>query len=203
MAVGVLALQGGFAAHLDALARIGEKAVEVRHPDALESLDGLVLPGGESTTLLKLMDRDPAWWQALPAFVARGGALFGTCAGVILLAREVAAPAQRSLGLLDVTVSRNAYGRQLASCEVMGQGPDGTPLEMVFIRAPRIDRLGPEVTVLMRHQADPVLVRQGRILAATFHPELGPDGRIHALFAELVRAAARERVAPELAAAAG
>ncbi len=180
--VGVLALQGGFDAHVRALARLGVEAPEIRHPHQLDALDGLVLPGGESTTLLKLMEHEPRWWHALPAFHQRRGVLFGTCAGVILLARKVSHPEQRSLGLLDVDVDRNAYGRQLVSCEVPGSWTDGRSLEMVFIRAPRITRTGDGLEVLARHEGDPVLVRQGTVLAATFHPELTADGGVHELF---------------------
>jgi 5'-phosphate synthase pdxT subunit len=180
--VGVLALQGGFDAHVRMLARLGVEASEVRHPHQLDPLDGLILPGGESTTLLKLMGHDPTWWQALPAFHRRGGAMFGTCAGVILLAREVHHPRQRSLALLDVEVDRNAYGRQLVSCEVTGSWSDGRALEMVFIRAPRITRLGAGLEILARHEGDPVLVREANVLAATFHPELTADPCVHQMF---------------------
>lgn len=191
--VGVLALQGGFDAHVRALARLGIEAPEVRHPYQLDALDGLILPGGESTTLLKLMEHTPAWWRALPAYHQRGGVLFGTCAGVILLARKVSRPGQRSLGLLDVDVDRNAYGRQLESCEVTGSWQDGRALEMVFIRAPRIARLGDGLEVLSRHEGDPVLVRAGNVLAATFHPELTADVGVHELFVTLAVRAARDQ----------
>lgn len=194
--VGVLALQGGFAAHAAMLARLGVDAREVRHPHQLEGLDGLAMPGGESTTLLKLMTAELAWWQALPAFHHAGGTLLATCAGLILLARGVDNPKQRSLGLLDVDVDRNAYGRQLASCEVAGRWPDGRRLEMIFIRAPRITRTGAAVEVLMSHGEDPVLVRQGGILAASFHPELGEDAAVHRLFVDMTQAAQARRGAP-------
>jgi len=186
--VGVLALQGDFEAHARALRDCGADPVEVRAPAALEGCAALVLPGGESTTLLKLL-ASSGLDRAIPAFHARGGALLGTCAGAILLAKEVKGPAQPSLGLLDATVTRNHYGRQVDSFEaeapLAGGGP---PLPLVFIRAPAFARLGPGVEVLAQHGGLPVLVREGRILAATFHPELTGDGRVHRL---LLDAAAR------------
>ncbi|RMH19557.1 MAG: pyridoxal 5'-phosphate synthase glutaminase subunit PdxT [Acidobacteria bacterium] len=181
-AVGTLALQGDFAAHRKRLAALGASAPEVRWPQQLEELDGLVIPGGESTTLLHLMDREPGWWPAVEAFHRRGGGIFGTCAGLILLARRVRHPEQRSLGLLDVDVDRNAYGRQVDSSEGFGRWADGRPLEMVFIRAPRITRVGDGVDVLAWHGDDPVLVAQGNLLAASFHPELTTDDSVHRLF---------------------
>lgn len=184
--IGVLALQGDFEAHAAVLERLGVAAREVRRPRELGALDGLVLPGGESTTLLNLMDDEP-WFEALRGFAGRGGALLATCAGVILLAREVA-PAQPSLGLLDAAVRRNAYGRQIDSfeSELDVTGYDG-PLRAVFIRAPRFEALGPEVEVLARLGGEPVLIRQGRILAGTFHPELTGDSRLHRHFVGLAR----------------
>jgi 5'-phosphate synthase pdxT subunit len=179
-ACGVLALQGGFAAHAAALADCGVAAREVRTPAGLEGLDLLVLPGGESTTLLKLL-ASSGLDTALPGFHRRGGALFATCAGAILLAREVTGPAQPSLDLLDASVARNHYGRQVDSFEDEAPLGDGPPLPLVFIRAPAITRIGPGVEVLARHGGLPVLVRDGRILAATFHPELTPDRRVHRL----------------------
>lgn len=193
--IGVLALQGGFAAHRAMLARLGVDAEEVRHPEVLERLDGLIIPGGESTTLLKLMDLEPRWWPALEAFHRRGGSLFGTCAGLIMLAKAVTGPAQRSLGYLDVDVERNAYGRQVDSSEGIGAWEDGRPLEMVYIRAPRITRLGEGIEVLARRHAapdttgDPVLVEHRNILAASFHPELTDDPAVHRHFVGRVRAA--------------
>jgi 5'-phosphate synthase pdxT subunit len=183
--IGVLALQGDFDAHGRALERAGAEAVEVRRVAHLAGLVGLVLPGGESTTLLHLM-RDEPWFESLRAFHGRGGALFGTCAGTILLAREVVSPAQPSLGLLDATIERNAYGRQVDSfeTEVAVRGHDA-PLRAVFIRAPRIRTVGPGVEVLARHDGSPVLVRSGRILAGTFHPELAGDDRLHRDFVKL------------------
>lgn len=180
--VGVLALQGSFWAHVRSLARLDIDATEVRKPDALASLDGLVIPGGESTTLLRFLGYDPGWEPALAALVARGGAVLGTCAGLILLAREVRGPAQPSLGLLDVVVERNAYGRQLESFTDVARWRGGEPLEVVTIRAPRIVEVGGGVEVLASHGSDPVLVREGAVLGATFHPELSADLSVHALF---------------------
>lgn len=197
MRIGVLALQGDFARHGAALGRVrtGEavEPVEVRTPAALDALDGLVIPGGESTTLLKLME-DWDFPPALRAFHAAGKPIFGTCAGLILLAREVSNPPQRALGLIDVGVERNAYGRQRESFETTGQAllDDGpVPLEMVFIRAPRIRRVGGGVTVLARHRDEPVMAREGHVLVATFHPELTDDPTVHAYFCGMVRNARR------------
>jgi 5'-phosphate synthase pdxT subunit len=185
---GVLALQGDFAAHEAALRRAGVPASQVcavRRVGELEGLNGLVLPGGESTALLKLM-ADEDWFAALRAFHARGGALFGTCAGAILLAREVHGPRQPSLGLLDATIDRNAYGRQVDSFEAVIEARElGEPLSGVFIRAPRFVATGPGVEVLGCLNGAPVLVRQGRVLAATFHPEMAGEDRLHRLFAGL------------------
>jgi 5'-phosphate synthase pdxT subunit len=191
MRVGVLALQGDFALHAAALRRVGAEPVEVRKPGALDGMDGLVLPGGESTTLLHLMD---AWdfGPALRAFHASGRPLFGTCAGLIVLAREVESPRQPSLGLIDVTVERNSYGRQRESFEA--EAPTtldgGGPLRMVFIRAPRIRRVGPGVEVLARHAGDPVLAREGSVLVATFHPELTDDLTVHRYFCRMAETGA-------------
>jgi pyridoxal 5'-phosphate synthase pdxT subunit len=183
--VGVLALQGDFALHLAALARLGVPAREVRTPRDLEGLRALVLPGGESTTMLTLM-AGTGMEAAVREFYHGGGAVFGTCAGLILLARRVSGPEQRSLGLLDGDVERNAYGRQRDSFETALDFGNGTPLRGVFIRAPRLVRIGPGVEVLARVGDDPVLVREGRLLAATFHPELTEDTRIHRYFLEEV-----------------
>lgn len=174
---GVLALQGDFAAH----ARACGGAVEVRTAAAVDAVDLLVLPGGESTTLLHLLEGSGIE-EAIRRLVARGGVVFGTCAGAILLARDVSRPAQRSLGLLDIGVERNAFGRQIDSFEAVLE-PD---YPAVFIRAPRIRRTGPDVVVLARWRGEPVLVREGRVFAATFHPELTDDRRIY----DLVRGAA-------------
>ena len=188
--IGLLALQGDFEAHATALTEVGADVSEVRHTTQLDGLDGLVIPGGESTALLNLMGDEP-WFDALVEFHQSGGALMGTCAGAILLAKEVTGPAQPSLGLLDITVQRNAYGRQLDSfeTEIDFEGSvDG--LQAVFIRAPRFIRIGPDVEVLASRSdgssSEAVLVRQGRILAAAFHPELTTDRRLQHLFLELV-----------------
>lgn len=184
--IGVLALQGDFEAHSNALREAGAEAVLVRKPEQLADVDGLVIPGGESTTFLKFLERD-GFLAALQAFVA-SKPVFGTCAGCILLAKEVLHPSQQSLGVLDAAVERNAYGRQIDSVIETAQTKlDGGPLEMVYIRAPRIVKIGPEVKVLAERDGFPVLVEQGKILAATFHPELSSDRRVHARFVELVR----------------
>jgi 5'-phosphate synthase pdxT subunit len=169
--IGVLALQGDFAAHAQALEEAGAEAVEVRKPSELEGLDGLILPGGESTTFLKFLERD-GFLESLQRFLAEKPA-FGTCAGCILLARNVSHPPQESLALMDITVERNAYGRQIDSA-------------MVYIRAPRIAAVGDGVEVMAERDGFPVLVRQGRLLAATFHPELSSDRRVHRLFVNMV-----------------
>jgi 5'-phosphate synthase pdxT subunit len=189
--IGVLALQGDFEAHDRMLRGLGIEAAEVRQPRQLEDLSGLVLPGGESTTLLNLMQDGP-WFEELRKYHERGGAVLATCAGAILLSREVRNPGQPSLGLLDAVIRRNGYGRQVDSfeAELEVEGYDG-PLHAVFIRAPRFLELGPGVDVLARlggeldESAEPVLVRQGRILAGTFHPELTDDSRLHRQFVEL------------------
>lgn len=182
--IGVLALQGDFALHLDSMKRMGVEAVEVRRADQLDSLSGLILPGGESTAMLKLMV-GTGMEQAIVAFHARGGGMFGTCAGMILLARGVHGPPQRSLGLLDIDIDRNGYGRQVDSFETDLSWPeDEKPLRGVFIRAPRVTRTGDGVTVLIERGGEALLVRQERVLAATFHPEATPDLRVHELFLE-------------------
>jgi 5'-phosphate synthase pdxT subunit len=182
--VGLLALQGDFAAHGEALRRVGARASEVRRPDELQEIDGLIVPGGESTTLLKLM-QDRPWFERLRGFVADGGAVFGTCAGAILLAKDVQ-PAQPSLGLLDVTIRRNAYGSQVDSFETDLEIEGGEQsFRAVFIRAPQFRSIGEHVEVLARLNGEPVLVRQGKILAGTFHPELTNDDRLHREFVEL------------------
>ncbi len=185
--VGVLALQGDFEAHERALARAGAQAVQVRTAADLQNIDGLVIPGGESTTMMKLLEEEKLL-DPLREF-GRERPIFGTCAGAILLATGVAnpaqpdRPAQASLGLMDIEVERNAYGRQLDSriAHLHPQGMDGG-LEAVFIRAPIIRRVGSGATVLASYQGDPVLVEQGRHLAATFHPELTEDSRVHEMF---------------------
>ena len=187
--VGVLALQGDFAAHQAALARAGARAVEVRDAEDLRRIHGLVIPGGESTTMLKLLHYDHLL-EPLVEF-AREKPVFGTCAGAILLAREVSHPSQESFGVMDIAVERNGYGRQLDS-RVAEVEPEADftartapgPLEAVFIRAPIIRKVGPRTKVLVRYNGDPVLVEEGHHLAATFHPELTSDSRIHQLFLE-------------------
>ena len=192
--IGVLAIQGDYAAHAEALADAGADPVEVRNPEELADLDGLILPGGESTTMLKFLERR-GLFESLEEFVATRPA-FGTCAGAILLAREVRHPAQRSLQALDAVVERNAYGRQVDSTILNEQTAlPGGPLEMVFIRAPRIAETGTGVEVLARRDGFPVLVRQGNLLAATFHPELSPDRRVHKLFVDTVNAARKNAIA--------
>ena len=185
--IGILALQGDFDAHARTYAVLGVDTVELRRVSDLREIDGLVLPGGESTTLLKLMEDEP-WFEALRAFRDAGKALFATCAGAILLARDVVDPAQRSVGLLDATIRRNGFGRQVDSFEtdldVVGEE---RPVKAVFIRAPRFLAVGPEVEVLARLDEEPVLVRQGNMLAATFHPELTEDRRLHRRFLELAK----------------
>jgi len=183
--IGILAIQGDYAAHAAALTEAGAEPVEVRNPAELDSLDGLILPGGESTTMLKFLERRH-FLDRLRDYAA-SKPVFGTCAGCILLAKNVTHPAQKSLGLLDATVERNAYGRQIDSSIVTAPTSlPGEPLEMVFIRAPRIAETGPAVEVLARRDGFPVLVRQGNLMAATFHPELSSDRRVHRLFVETV-----------------
>lgn len=194
--IGILGLQGDYEAHRRALARAGAEATIVRWPHELPGCSGLVLPGGESTALLKLM-APSGFLDALREYGESGGAIFGTCAGAILLARQVEGPAQPSLGLMDIDIRRNAYGRQTDSFEtVKGRFDEGAVplvggeagLEMVFIRAPRITRCGALVEVLARHGEEPVLVREGNCLAGTFHPELGADLRIHRVFMRMAEA---------------
>jgi 5'-phosphate synthase pdxT subunit len=181
--IGILALQGAFREHRRAFARLGVDATEVRLPRHLDGLDALVVPGGESTTMAKLMlayELD----TAIAAFHAGGGAVWGTCAGAILIAREVVGrPEQPRLDLIDLAVARNAYGRQVASFEAdLTIGGLDRPFRGVFIRAPRIVATGPGVEVLARHQGDAVAAASGRVLATVFHPELAGDDRLHALF---------------------
>lgn len=184
--IGVLALQGAFDVHAKRLTELGAAAHLIRKPDELAALDGLVLPGGESTTFLKHLER-AGFYSVLDAFV-RSKPVFGTCAGCILLAKDVTNPPQRSFGVLDIDVQRNAYGRQNDSVILHADTTiPGGPMEMVFIRAPRISRLGAGVEVLARREGDPVLVCSGRILSATFHPELSEDRRVHQLFLDIVR----------------
>ena len=183
----MLAIQGDFDAHAVALREAGAEPVLVRKPDELATVDGLIIPGGESTTFLKFLERD-GFLTALEEFV-RTRPTFGTCAGCILLAKQVVHPAQQSLGVLDVTVERNAYGRQIDSViEMSPTALEGGPMELVYIRAPRIVKTGPGVEILAERDGFPVLVEQNHILAATFHPELSADRRVHERFVQLVRA---------------
>lgn len=183
--IGVLALQGDFEAHRGALERAGAEGVEIRSASDLDAVDGLIIPGGESTTMLKLIEEEQLF-DALKEFGAKNP-IFGTCAGAILLASEVVNPVQGSLGLMDFTIERNAYGRQVDS-RIAGIELDGKNAEAVFIRAPIIRRVGPKTKVLASYQGAPVLVEQGRHLAATFHPELSGDAQIHQRFVEKVNA---------------
>jgi 5'-phosphate synthase pdxT subunit len=183
--IGVLALQGDYDAHRQTLSRLGVSSVLVRKPEELNSIDGLVIPGGESSTFLKFLERE-GFLSKLRDFVSQKPT-FGTCAGAILLAREVVNPPQESLGALDISIQRNAYGRQIDSSIITGPTKlGGIPMEMVFIRAPRIQRTGRGVEVLALREDDPVLVKQGQVLAATFHPELSADTRVHELFVNMV-----------------
>lgn len=180
--IGIVAIQGDYEAHGKMLERLGVAHPFVRTPADLAGLSGVILPGGESTTHLKVM-REEGLFDALQRFAKNGGAFFGTCAGAILLAREVHNPAQDSLGLLDIAILRNGYGRQLASDVHMGATKlRKDPLEMVFIRAPIIESVGRGIEVLAEDAGHPVLIRQGRILAATFHPELTDDTTVHQYF---------------------
>jgi len=189
--IAVLALQGGFAAHGRRLAEIGLESFEARRPEELDEAAGLVLPGGESTTLWKFFEGAP-WEDAIRRFAESGRPVLGTCAGAIVLAREVTNPAQRGLGVLDVAVERNAYGRQVDSFVGEVEAPSlGGELPAVFIRAPKIRRLGAGVEVLATREGEPVLVRQRNVLAATFHPELTDDTKVHELAFAAVRAARR------------
>ena len=183
MKIGVLALQGDFDAHRQRLEELGAEVVLVKKPEQLDAIDGLVIPGGESSTFLKLLGE--AGFEKLKEFV-RVKPTFGTCAGAILLAKEVENPKQSGLGAIDIAVRRNAYGRQIDSSIREGLFR-GSPIEMVFIRAPKIERLGPDVEVIARQGSDPVAVRQGKTMAATFHPELSADARVHRAFLDLVQ----------------
>jgi len=183
MTIGVLALQGDFDAHRRRLEELGANVVLVKKPEQLDQIDGLVIPGGESSTFLKLLGEEG--FDKLRQFVRRKPT-FGTCAGAILLAREVENPRQAGLGALDIGIRRNAYGRQLESSIREGK-LNGSPIEMVFIRAPKIERVGPGVEVMATEGDDPVAVRQGKTMAATFHPELSSDRRVHQAFLDLVQ----------------
>ena len=192
MKIGILAVQGDFEAHAAMLARLGVESMEVRTPAQLEGCDGLILPGGESTTQLQFL-REEGLAEAIERFAKEGGAIFGTCAGAILLATEVENPRQDSLKLLDMTVLRNGYGRQIASDVVSGPTKLKTePLEMVFIRGPIIERAGPDVAILAEYAGKPALVQRDNILAATFHPELTDDTTVHEHFLGLVAAGTKQ-----------
>jgi pyridoxal 5'-phosphate synthase pdxT subunit len=196
MTIGVLALQGDFDAHRRRLEELGAKVLLVKKPAQLDEIDGLIIPGGESGTFLNLLGEDG--FEKLKQFV-RLKPTFGTCAGAILLATEVENPTQAGLGAIDIAIRRNAYGRQLDSSirqgkflpaalnqKQTGQKQTDSPLEMVFIRAPKISRVGPAVEVIATEGADPVAVRQGTAMASTFHPELSSDTRVHQAFLDLV-----------------
>jgi pyridoxal 5'-phosphate synthase pdxT subunit len=190
MIIGVLALQGDFDAHRRRLEELGAEVLLVRKPEQLDQVDALIIPGGESGTFLKLLGE--AGMKKVIDFV-RVKPTFGTCAGAILLATEVENPPQTGLGALDIRVRRNAYGRQLESSIRQGETSIGAdnrklvPLEMVFIRAPKIERVGDGVEVLAREGNDPVLVRKGKVMASTFHPELSADTRVHQAFLNLIK----------------
>jgi 5'-phosphate synthase pdxT subunit len=193
--VGILAVQGDFAAHAEMLRSLGAEIVDVRTVADLASCDALVLPGGESTTQLQFLQEE-GLFEAIKKFAAKRNAVFGTCAGAILLANDVQHPAQESLGLLDMTVLRNAYGRQLASDVFFGKSKlEATPMEMVFIRAPIIEKVGPGVEVLAEYDGKPVLVQKGNLLAATFHPELTSDTTVHRHFLSMLKTDGAEREA--------
>jgi len=183
MKIGVLAIQGDFDAHRRRLEELGAEVVLVRKPEELDEVEGLVIPGGESGAFLRILGEDGM--KKLRDFV-RVKPTFGTCAGAIMLAKEITNPAQVGLGALDVRIRRNAYGRQIDSSIREGKFGDA-PVEMVFIRAPKIEKLGAGVEVIATEGEDPVAVRQGKIMAATFHPELSQDTRIHQAFLDLVR----------------
>lgn len=198
--IGVLGLQGDFDAHRKALEEVDETSAIVRRPDQLGAIDALIIPGGESTTLIKLM-LDTGFVEPLRRFRAAGSPIYGTCAGAILLAARVRGPEQFSLGFIDIDIERNAYGRQRESFETalgriepgggleagVGASTGASGLELVMIRAPRIRRCGPAVRVLVRNADEPVLVQEGPVLAGTFHPELGRDRLIHRYFSKLAR----------------
>jgi 5'-phosphate synthase pdxT subunit len=184
--IGILAVQGDFAAHAEMLAGLGVETVEIRTPNDLAGCDGLILPGGESTTQLQFL-REEGLSEAIKKFAGENKAIFGTCAGAILLATEVKNPKQGSLALLDMTVLRNGYGRQVHSDVVSGPSSlKKEPLEMVFIRGPVIERVGPNVEVLAEYASKPALVQKGHILASAFHPELTSDTTVHRHFLDLV-----------------
>jgi 5'-phosphate synthase pdxT subunit len=183
--IGILAVQGDFAAHAAMLNGLGVDTVEVRTPEDLTGCDGLILPGGESTTQLQFLQEE-GLYHAIKHFAAAGKAIFGTCAGAILLATEVKNPHQESLGLLDMTVLRNGYGRQVHSDVVNGPSTlKKEPMEMVFIRGPIFERVGPNIEILAEYAGKPALVQKDHLLAAAFHPELTNDTTVHQRFLEL------------------
>jgi 5'-phosphate synthase pdxT subunit len=189
--IGILAVQGDFAAHARMLADLGAETVEVRTPADLEGCDGLILPGGESTTQLQFLQEE-GLDKAIRKFVADKRPVFGTCAGAILLASDVKNPKQDSLGLLDMTVLRNGYGRQVHSDVVTGKTTlHDEPVEMVFIRAPIFERVGRGVEVLAEFADKPALVQKGNVMAAAFHPELTSDTTVHRRFLELAKSASQ------------
>jgi pyridoxal 5'-phosphate synthase pdxT subunit len=194
--IGILAVQGDFAAHAKMLADLGADSVEVRTPADLEGCDGLILPGGESTTQLQFLQEE-GLDKAIAKFAADQRPIFGTCAGAILLASEVKNPKQDSLGLLDMTVLRNGYGRQVHSDVVTGKTTlHDEPLEMVFIRGPIFERIGKGIEVLAEFADKPALVQKGNIMAAAFHPELTADTTVHRRFLELAKSTRSNGDAP-------
>ena len=194
MKIGILAVQGDFAAHAAMLAGLGVESIEVRTPGDLAGCDGLILPGGESTTQLQFLQEE-GLYEAILQFAAEKKAILGTCAGAILLASEVKNPRQESLGLLDMTVLRNGYGRQVHSDVVSGPSTlKVEPMEMVFIRGPIFERVGPGIEVLAEFAGKPALVQKGQIMAAAFHPELTNDTTVHQRFVTM----AGSRLAREL-----
>jgi len=193
--IGIVAIQGDFAAHAAMLQQLGAETVEVRAVRNLEGCDGIVLPGGESTTQLQFL-KEEGLFEAIRRFSKQGGAVFGTCAGAILLATKVHNPPQESLGLLDMAVLRNGYGRQLASDVFYGPSTlKREPLEMVFIRGPIIEEVGKDIAVLAKHEGKAALVEKGNVLAATFHPELTDDTSVHEHFLAMAAKGAAKAVA--------
>jgi len=183
--IGILAVQGDFEAHAAMLHSLGAETVEVRTVADLEDCDGLILPGGESTTQLQFLQEE-GLYDAIRKFATDGRAVFGTCAGAILLATEVKNPVQGSLAMMDMTVLRNAYGRQVASDVFFGPSKlKSQPMEMVFIRGPIIERAGPSLEILAEYSGKPVLVQKNNLLAATFHPELTSDTTVHEHFLQM------------------
>jgi pyridoxal 5'-phosphate synthase pdxT subunit len=197
MKIGILAIQGDFQAHAEMLHQLGAETVEVRTVADLQGCDGLVLPGGESTTQLQFLEEE-GLYDAIHKFAKNDGAIFGTCAGAILLANKVKNPEQDSLDLLDMTILRNGYGRQLASNVFFGPTTlKDDPLEMVFIRAPIIEKVGPSISILAKHDGSPTLVQKGHILAATFHPELTNDPTVHQHFLDLISYGSQPKSQPK------